>query len=51
MKIIELQRHHFITNSLGENEFDWYLSELGIPEDERDDIDYVEIEVSDFSTG
>ena len=47
MKTIELMRHHFITNSLGECEFDWYLSELGIPEEKRDDIDSITIEVMD----
>ena len=46
MKKIELQRSHFITNFVGENEFDWYLSELGIPEEDRDDIDSITIEVA-----
>lgn len=50
MKTIELMRYHFITNSLGENEFDWYLSELGIPEDKREKISSITIEVLDFET-
>jgi len=37
MKKIELMRSHFIRNSLGEDEFDWYLSELGVPEEKRGD--------------
>ena len=47
MKKIELMRSHFIRNSLGEDEFDWYLSELGVPEEKRDDIDSITIEVMD----
>lgn len=50
MKTIELMRNHFITNSLGEDEFDWYLSELGIPENEREKISSVTIDVLDFVT-
>lgn len=48
---LTLERSWFITNSAGEDEFDYVLGQLGVPEEKRDDIDTVEFDCvteSDF---
>jgi len=44
-KNITLHRSYFVTNSLGESEFDWFLNQLGFKT--TDAIDEVEIDVSE----
>jgi len=43
VKNLTLNRSWFITNSLREDEFDYVLSELGIPEDKWEAIDEITI--------
>ena len=43
MKNLTLERSWFITNSIGDDEFDYVLGELGIPADEQGDINTIEI--------
>ena len=47
-KEITLERGHFITNTLGENEFEWYLRELGVSDEDIDDIQSITITVDSF---
>ena len=47
-KSVTLMRSFFKTNSAGDDEFDYVLSELGVPEEEREDIDEVEIRVEEI---
>ncbi len=48
MKTVSLYRDDFKTEPPFENAFDYVLQCLGIPKEDRDSIDFVEIKVDSF---
>lgn len=42
---IELKRSDFRTNTLGEDEFDFVLGDLGVPSTEVDKVDFITLRV------
>ncbi len=46
---ITLTRRYFAVNTLGENEFDWVLKELGIAETVASDVNEIELNVDDYT--